>query len=207
MKTNRDRDREGDREGDRGLHHPSPPPPLRVHLNSKRCSSQFLVPFSSLFPPFFLPFSSLFPIFVLSFSFLFPFFFLSFSFIFPSPPFSSFFLAFSFLFSFFSFFLLFFLLHPFSSFFLLFHPFSSLFHTFSFFFPPFWTALPRTALHRTAQNFAFFFCRVKPRRWRLWGRGGFTRQPENSKRAHFRAAALQTPPIFHEKTPKRGKKE
>ena len=29
------------------------------------------------------------------------------------------------------------------------------------------------------------------------------RQPENSKRAHFRTPALQTPPKFHEKTPKR----
>ena len=37
--------------------------------------------------------------------------------------------------------------------------------------------------------------RVRPRRLR--------RQPENSKRAHFRAPALQTtPPKFHEKTPK-----
>ena len=41
----------------------------------------------------------------------------------------------------------------------------------------------------------------------LRGRRGFTRQPENSKRAHFREPALQTPPKFHEKTPKRGKKE
>ena len=38
-----------------------------------------------------------------------------------------------------------------------------------------------------AQNFAL-------------SRRGFTRQPENSKRAHFRAPALQTPPKFHEKT-------
>ena len=37
-------------------------------------------------------------------------------------------------------------------------------------------------------------------------RRGFTRQPENSKRAHFRAPALQTPPKFHEKTAKRAKK-
>ena len=44
-----------------------------------------------------------------------------------------------------------------------------------------------------------------------WGllrsRRGFTRQPENSKRAHFRAPALQTPPKFHERTPKRGREE
>ena len=39
---------------------------------------------------------------------------------------------------------------------------------------------------------------------RLRGRRGFTRQPENSKRAHFRAPALQTPPKFH--TPREGRK-
>ena len=46
-------------------------------------------------------------------------------------------------------------------------------------------------------------CGVKPRRLR--GRRGFTRQPENSKRAHFRALAplrFKTPPKFHEKTPR-----
>ena len=37
-------------------------------------------------------------------------------------------------------------------------------------------------------------------------RRGFTRQPENSKRAHFRASALQTPPKFDERTPKSEKK-
>ena len=31
------------------------------------------------------------------------------------------------------------------------------------------------------------------------GRRGFTRQPENSKRAHLRVPALQTPPKFNEK--------
>ena len=36
---------------------------------------------------------------------------------------------------------------------------------------------------------------------------GFTRQPENSKRAHMSAPALQTPPKFHEKTPREGRKE
>ena len=41
----------------------------------------------------------------------------------------------------------------------------------------------------------------------LRGRRGFTRQPENSKRAHFRAPALLKPPKFHEKTPKREKTE
>ena len=33
-------------------------------------------------------------------------------------------------------------------------------------------------------------------------RRGFTPQPEISKRAHLRAPALQTPPKFHEKTPR-----
>ena len=41
---------------------------------------------------------------------------------------------------------------------------------------------------------------------RLWGRRGLTRQPENSKRAHLRVPALQTPPKFHEKTPRETKK-
>ena len=41
---------------------------------------------------------------------------------------------------------------------------------------------------------------------RLWGRLGFTRQPEKSKRAQLRAPALQTPPKFHEKTPRERKK-
>ena len=34
------------------------------------------------------------------------------------------------------------------------------------------------------------------------GRRGSTRQPENSKRAHLSVPALQTPPKFHEKTPR-----
>ena len=38
-------------------------------------------------------------------------------------------------------------------------------------------------------------------------RRGFTRQPENSKRVHLSAPALQTPPKFNEKTPQREKKE
>ena len=38
------------------------------------------------------------------------------------------------------------------------------------------------------------------------GAGARTRQPENSKRAHFRAPALQTPPKFHVKTPRERKK-
>ena len=38
-------------------------------------------------------------------------------------------------------------------------------------------------------------------------RRGFTRQPENSKRAHLRVPALQTPPNFHEKTPREREKK
>ena len=53
-------------------------------------------------------------------------------------------------------------------------------------------------------TFGLSGCRVKPRRLR--DRLGFTRQPENSKRAHFRTLALQTPPKFHGRTSKRGKK-
>ena len=37
--------------------------------------------------------------------------------------------------------------------------------------------------------------------------GARTRQPENSKRAHLSDPALQTPPKFHEKTPREGRKE
>ena len=37
--------------------------------------------------------------------------------------------------------------------------------------------------------------------------GARTQQPENSKRAHFRAPALQTPPKFHERTPRERKKK
>ena len=76
----------------------------------------------------------------------------------------------------------------------------------------------RTALRRTAQKFRFFFyrdpdmctfgvivmsCETPAAR----SRRGFTRQPENSKRAHLTAPALQTPPKFHERTPKRGRKK
>ena len=43
--------------------------------------------------------------------------------------------------------------------------------------------------------------------WRLRGRRGFTQQPENSKRAHLSAPALQTPPKFHEKTPRERERE
>ena len=41
----------------------------------------------------------------------------------------------------------------------------------------------------TAQNFALFF--LPPSFWPLRGRRGFTRQPENSKRAHLSAPARQ----------------
>ena len=37
--------------------------------------------------------------------------------------------------------------------------------------------------------------------------GVFTRQPENSKRAHWRVPALQAPPKFHEKTPREREKK
>ena len=42
---------------------------------------------------------------------------------------------------------------------------------------------------------------------KLWSRGRWGLQTENSKRAHVRAPALQTPPKFHERNPKREKKE
>ena len=54
-------------------------------------------------------------------------------------------------------------------------------------------------------TFGLSGCCVKPQRLR--GRRGFTRQPENSKRAHLSVPALQTPPKFNEKTPREGRKE
>ena len=54
-------------------------------------------------------------------------------------------------------------------------------------------------------TFGLLGCRVKPRRLR--GRRGFTREPENSKRAHLTHPKLQTPPKFHEKTPRQRQKE
>ena len=63
--------------------------------------------------------------------------------------------------------------------------------------------LRRSALPRTAGPISG--CCVKLRRF--WGRRGFTQQPENSKRAHLSAPALQTPPKFHQKNPERGRKE
>ena len=61
----------------------------------------------------------------------------------------------------------------------------------------------RPPFRRTAQNVALFFPLPPP----VSGRWGFTRQPENSKREHVRAPALQTPPNIHEKTPRERKKE
>ena len=49
--------------------------------------------------------------------------------------------------------------------------------------------------------------RLRPVRVRpIWGRRGFTRQPENSKRAHFRWR-FKHHKKFHERTPKRGRKK
>ena len=47
-------------------------------------------------------------------------------------------------------------------------------------------------------------CRLKPPA--ASGPPGFTRQPENSKRAHLSAPALQTPPKIPREDPQRGKK-
>ena len=57
-------------------------------------------------------------------------------------------------------------------------------------------------------TFGLSGCRVKPRRPPPdRAAGARTRQPENSKRAHLSAPALQTPPKFHEKDQKRGQKD
>ena len=47
--------------------------------------------------------------------------------------------------------------------------------------------------------------RIQRRAW-LRGRRGFTRQPENSKRAHLTPPALQTPPKFTRRPPEKDKK-
>ena len=60
-----------------------------------------------------------------------------------------------------------------------------------------WTTRRLTTLRWSADHL---------RCWRT-GSWGFTRQPKNSKRAHFKAPALQTPPKFHEKTSKETQKE
>ena len=77
------------------------------------------------------------------------------------------------------------------------------------------TTLLLTTLRRTAQNFALFL--PSPPSFSLvlslsggflvGAAGFFTRQPENSERAHLRALALQTPPKFHEKTPRETQRE
>ena len=54
-------------------------------------------------------------------------------------------------------------------------------------------------------TFGLSDCRVKPRRLR--GRRGFTRQPENSKRANMRSRPSKTPPKFNEKTTERETKK
>ena len=58
-------------------------------------------------------------------------------------------------------------------------------------------------------TFGLSGCRVKPRRPHQTGPPGLvrTRQPENSKRAHFTAPALQTPPKYHGRTPRERKKK
>ena len=65
----------------------------------------------------------------------------------------------------------------------------------------------RPPMRRTAQNFALLFLSPAPIFALLLSlessRGA--RQPENSKRAHLRVPALQTPPKFHEKTPQEKK--
>ena len=163
----------------------------------------------------FLHFSSLF--FIVLFFFLFSFFFFLFSFSFFFFFFLFSFFSFSF-FRFFFFFLLFFFLFFFCfALSLTSHPLTAFRQT-SHSPPPLpQTALPQTALRRTAQNFILssLFWGSSRAMWVVFeDQGpqyvhvGFTRQPENSKRAHFRAPALQTPPKFHERTPQeRGKKE
>ena len=54
---------------------------------------------------------------------------------------------------------------------------------------------------------SFCFCSPPPAAPPDRAAGSRTRQPENSKRAHFRAPALQTPPKFHERTPRERKKK
>ena len=56
--------------------------------------------------------------------------------------------------------------------------------------------LRRLPFRQTAQIFALFFPSPATRQ-------GFTRQHENSKRAHSRVPALQTPPKFHDRTPRK----
>ena len=57
-------------------------------------------------------------------------------------------------------------------------------------------------------TFGLSGCRVKPPQAPPdRAAGARTRQPENSKRAHFRAPALLSPPKFHERIPRERKKK
>ena len=95
-----------------------------------------------------------------------------------------------------------------------FRAFSSLSrHSFLFFFPSllvffvkFWWCLKRGCAQMCTFGVLGLSC-ASPGGPVWWARRGFTRQPENSKRAHLSAPALQTPPKFHEKDQKRGRKE
>ena len=64
---------------------------------------------------------------------------------------------------------------------------------------------PRTPFRLTAQNFALFFTLPPQFSFIHLSLGGPYVEfwPKNSKRAHFRAPALQTPPNFNERSPKR----
>ena len=75
--------------------------------------------------------------------------------------------------------------------------------------PPFpWTAQNLALFSLSRLHFVLFLSLSKCLLVEsLRGRRGFTRQPENSKRAHLSAPALQTPPKVHEKTPREGRKE
>ena len=56
-------------------------------------------------------------------------------------------------------------------------------------------------------TFGLSGCCVEPRRPHQTGPRGFTRQPENSKRAHLSVPALQTPQNSPRENPQREKKE
>ena len=62
------------------------------------------------------------------------------------------------------------------------------------------------ALQTKKCTFGLSGCRVKPRRPHQTGPPGL-HTTTHSKRAHLRVPALQTPPKFHEKTPKERQKE
>ena len=75
--------------------------------------------------------------------------------------------------------------------------------------PPFpWTAQNLALFSLSRLHFVLFLSLSKCLLVEsIRGRRGFTRQPENSKRAHLSVPALQTPPKVHEKTPREGRKE